>query len=277
MFSNLFLIRRCTERPIKSVVKPTWRKTYTFCFSCAELWVETFLSTLWHSYTCCVFISGLHVVFTEVLRGHVSRMNVSALKCCDAVAVLLCSRPTPWICNCYSYSLTPALKRPCKNVCLFVHELFFKAFNVEGILSFGFGVFARCVRWIFWRRFGAHSGSQNVVRKFTLHTVQNPQNQKSWVTGHESERSDLWRVKTGPIAVPETSSGNSPSLPCKSPKTKNHVTGHESDRTFLLMTSEGGSHSGSRNVVGKFTSHTVQKPQNQKSATFFVLPVLWHV
>jgi hypothetical protein len=114
--------------------------------------------------------------------------------------------------------------------------------------------------------------------KFTLRTVQNLQNQKSRVTGHESERSDLWRVKTGPIAVPETSSGNSPSSPCKSPKTKNHVTGHESDRTFWLMTSEDGSHSGSRNVVGKFTSHTVQKLQNQKSTTFFfVLPVLWHV
>jgi hypothetical protein len=26
---------------------------------------------------------------------------------------------------------------------------------------------------------GTHSGSQNVVKKFTLHTVQNPQNQKS--------------------------------------------------------------------------------------------------
>jgi hypothetical protein len=35
--------------------------------------------------------------------------------------------------------------------------------------------------------------------------------------------------------------------------------------TFWLMTSEDGTHSGSHNVVGKFTSHTVQKPQNQKS------------
>jgi hypothetical protein len=34
---------------------------------------------------------------------------------------------------------------------------------------------------------------------------------------------------------------------------------------FLLMTSEDGTHSGFRNVVSKFTSQTVQKPQNQKS------------
>jgi hypothetical protein len=80
-------------------------------------------------------------------------------------------------------------------------------------LIFGFGDFARCVRcddvsgaavgtifnghkleykraaeWdaacTFTLQFvtiedGIHSGSQNVVKKFTLHTVQNPQNQKS--------------------------------------------------------------------------------------------------
>jgi hypothetical protein len=33
---------------------------------------------------------------------------------------------------------------------------------------------------------------------------------------------------------------------------------------FLLMTSEVGTHSDLRNVVGKFTSHTVQKPQSPK-------------
>jgi hypothetical protein len=31
------------------------------------------------------------------------------------------------------------------------------------------------------------------------------------------------------------------------------------------MTIEDGTHSSSRNVVGKLTLHTVQKPQNQKS------------
>ena len=31
-----------------------------------------------------------------------------------------------------------------------------------------------------------------------------------------------------------------------------------------LMTSKDGTHSGFRNVVGKFVSHTVQKPHNQK-------------
>ena len=30
------------------------------------------------------------------------------------------------------------------------------------------------------------------------------------------------------------------------------------------MTSENGTRSGFRNVVGKFASHTVQKPQNNK-------------
>jgi hypothetical protein len=30
------------------------------------------------------------------------------------------------------------------------------------------------------------------------------------------------------------------------------------------MTIEDGTHSGSRNVVGKFTLHTVQNPQNKK-------------
>jgi hypothetical protein len=35
--------------------------------------------------------------------------------------------------------------------------------------------------------------------------------------------------------------------------------------TLWLMTSQNGTHSGSRNVVGKFTLHTVQNPQNQKS------------
>jgi hypothetical protein len=34
---------------------------------------------------------------------------------------------------------------------------------------------------------------------------------------------------------------------------------------FRLMTSEDGTHNGSQNVVSKFTSQTVQKPQNQKS------------
>ena len=33
---------------------------------------------------------------------------------------------------------------------------------------------------------------------------------------------------------------------------------------FLFMTSVDETHSGFRNVVGKLTSHTVQKPQNQK-------------
>ena len=33
------------------------------------------------------------------------------------------------------------------------------------------------------------------------------------------------------------------------------------------ITSEDGTHSGFRNVVSKFTSHTVQKPQNQKTTT----------
>jgi hypothetical protein len=32
-----------------------------------------------------------------------------------------------------------------------------------------------------------------------------------------------------------------------------------------LITIEEGTHNGSRNVVGKFTLHTVQNPQNQKS------------
>jgi hypothetical protein len=31
------------------------------------------------------------------------------------------------------------------------------------------------------------------------------------------------------------------------------------------MTIEDGTHSGSRNVIEKFTSHTLQNPQNQKS------------
>ena len=31
------------------------------------------------------------------------------------------------------------------------------------------------------------------------------------------------------------------------------------------MTTEDGTHSGSRNVVGKFTLHTVGNPQNQQS------------
>ena len=33
-----------------------------------------------------------------------------------------------------------------------------------------------------------------------------------------------------------------------------------------LMTIEYGTHSGSRNVVGQFTLHAVQNPQNQKSS-----------
>jgi hypothetical protein len=69
---------------------------------------------------------------------------------------------------------------------------------------FGFGIFARCVRWTYgwcfrnsceshlhwsWVRIshsyswpvktGPHSGFQNVVSKFTLHTMQKPQNQKT--------------------------------------------------------------------------------------------------
>jgi hypothetical protein len=35
------------------------------------------------------------------------------------------------------------------------------------------------------------------------------------------------------------------------------------------MTSQDGTHSGFRNVVGKFTSHTVQKPQNEKKQHSF--------
>jgi hypothetical protein len=34
------------------------------------------------------------------------------------------------------------------------------------------------------------------------------------------------------------------------------------------MASENGTHSGFRNVTGKFTSNTVQKPQNQKREQF---------
>ena len=34
--------------------------------------------------------------------------------------------------------------------------------------------FARCTRWTSRRRFGTHSGSRNVVGKFTSHTVQKP-------------------------------------------------------------------------------------------------------
>jgi hypothetical protein len=37
--------------------------------------------------------------------------------------------------------------------------------------------------------------------------------------------------------------------------------------TFLLMASEGGTHSGFRNVVGKFSSHTVQRPKTKKQDT----------
>jgi hypothetical protein len=36
------------------------------------------------------------------------------------------------------------------------------------------------------------------------------------------------------------------------------------------MTNEDGTHSGFRNVVDKFTSHTVQKPQNQKKKTTLI-------
>ena len=36
---------------------------------------------------------------------------------------------------------------------------------------------------------------------------------------------------------------------------------------FLLITSEDGPHSGFRNIVGKFTSHIVQKPPNQKTTS----------
>jgi hypothetical protein len=34
---------------------------------------------------------------------------------------------------------------------------------------------------------------------------------------------------------------------------------------FLLMTSENGIHSSFQNIVGKLISHTVQKPQSQKT------------
>ena len=60
------------------------------------------------------------------------------------------------------------------------------------MLVFGFGVFARCARWIYRRRFGNRCG-------FHLH----------W--------SYSWPVKTGPTAVSETSSVNSHRTPCKTP------------------------------------------------------------
>jgi hypothetical protein len=34
------------------------------------------------------------------------------------------------------------------------------------------------------------------------------------------------------------------------------------------MTSEDGTHSGYQNITGELTSHTMQKPQNQKSITY---------
>jgi hypothetical protein len=37
---------------------------------------------------------------------------------------------------------------------------------------------------------------------------------------------------------------------------------------FLLMTSDDGTHSSFRNVVGKFTSHTVHKPRSQKTVFY---------
>jgi hypothetical protein len=50
----------------------------------------------------------------------------------------------------------------------------------------------------------------------------------------------------GTTAAPETSSGNLPRTLCKA-----------------LRTSEDGTHDGSRNVVGKFTSRTVQSSKDQ--------------
>jgi hypothetical protein len=44
------------------------------------------------------------------------------------------------------------------------------------------------------------------------------------------------------------------------------------------MTSEDGTHSGYRNVVGKFTSHIMQKPQKKKKISdIFIktIDVLW--
>ena len=39
------------------------------------------------------------------------------------------------------------------------------------------------------------------------------------------------------------------------------------------MTTQDGTHSGFRNAVGKFTSHTVQKPQNEKNNIYFTVKV----
>jgi hypothetical protein len=37
---------------------------------------------------------------------------------------------------------------------------------------------------------------------------------------------DSWPVKMGPTAAPETSSANSPRIPCKNPKTKHQYSFH---------------------------------------------------
>jgi hypothetical protein len=36
------------------------------------------------------------------------------------------------------------------------------------------------------------------------------------------------------------------------------------------MTSQDGTHSSFQNVIGKFTLHAVQKPQNQKTTVIFI-------
>jgi hypothetical protein len=51
-----------------------------------------------------------------------------------------------------------------------------------------------------------------------------------------------------------------------------------SSSMVISLTIEDGNHGGSQNVVGKFTLHTVQNPQNQKS-NFSVekIQVFWYV
>ena len=50
-----------------------------------------------------------------------------------------------------------------------------------------------------------------------------------------------------------------------------HKAASQSDAHLRSVTIEDGTHSGFRNVVGKLTLHTVQKPQNQKSGNFLFL------